>query len=117
MPIILAAMKFSVIRIFFLLLTLPVCAFAANNVVNLSHYDLMRPDFVAMKSEGIFGVIHEASYPRLERDAYYHDRHAAAARAGLPSRKPVSSGSAMPSSPGRRSARPAVRARGGGGAA
>ncbi|HJX26269.1 MAG TPA: glycoside hydrolase family 25 protein, partial [Chthoniobacterales bacterium] len=83
MPIILAAMKFSVIRILFLLLTLPVGAFAANNVVNLSHYDLMRPDFVAMKGEGILGVIHEASYPRLERDAYYRERHAVASRAGL----------------------------------
>ena len=83
MPVIFGAMKFSVTRIFFLFLTLPVSAFAANNVVNLSHYDLMRPDFVAMKSEGILGVIHEASYPRLERDAYYQERHAAAARAGL----------------------------------
>jgi lysozyme len=83
MPVIFGAMKFYAVRISFLLMTLPVSAFAANNVVNLSHYDLMRPDFVAMKSEGILGVIHEASYPRLERDAYYQGRQAAAARAGL----------------------------------
>ena len=74
-------MKFT--RVLFLLLVLPVCAFASNNVVNLSHYDLMRVDFVGMKQEGIVGVIHEASFPRYQRDAYYAARHAAANRAGL----------------------------------
>ena len=27
----------------------PACAFSATNVVNLSHYDMMRPDFTTMK--------------------------------------------------------------------
>ena len=77
-------MKNSIIRIFVVLQLLHVAAFAASNsVVNLSHYDLMRVDFERMKAEGIVGVIHEASYPRFERDAYYHQRHSAAARAGL----------------------------------
>jgi lysozyme len=76
-------MKSRLVRILFALQLSSTCAFAGNAVVNMSHYDLMRPDFVAMKKEGIVGVIHEASYPRFERDAYYRDRHAAASRAGL----------------------------------
>ncbi|MBA3882904.1 MAG: glycoside hydrolase family 25 protein [Chthoniobacterales bacterium] len=74
---------------FFLMLSLliaqllPVCAFAGNSVVNLSHYDLMRPDFVAMRNEGIVGVFHEASYPRAVRDEKYASRQNAAVRAGL----------------------------------
>jgi lysozyme len=76
-------MKIFLTRVFLVSQALAGCAFADNAIVNLSHYDLMRPDFVAMKKEGIVGVIHEASYPRLERDAYYRERHAAAARAGL----------------------------------
>ncbi len=62
---------------------LPACAFSASNVLNLSHYDMMRPDFAAMKREGIIGVIHEATYPRLERDAKYLDRQMGALQAGL----------------------------------
>jgi lysozyme len=58
-------------------------AFAANSVVNLSHYDLMHPDFGRMREEGIVGVIHEASYPRFDRDALYASRQQAATRAGL----------------------------------
>ncbi len=61
----------------------PACAFAASNVVNLSHYDMMRPDFAAMKREGIVGVIHEATYPRLQRDAKYLERQMGALGAGL----------------------------------
>jgi lysozyme len=76
-------MKISITRIFLMLLALPVCALASNSVVNLSHYDLMRVDFERMKAEGIVGVIHEATYPRFERDAYYGQRQVAAARAGL----------------------------------
>jgi len=76
-------MKISFMRLSLLLLALPGSAFAANSVVNLSHYDLMRPDFDRMKAEGIIGVIHEASYPRFERDASYGTRQTAAARAGL----------------------------------
>src|SRR5438034_4966222 len=76
-------MKWSVFRGAFLFLSLPACAFAGNSVVNLSHYDMMRPDFSAMKSEGILGVIHEATYPRFERDGRYFERQQAATRAGL----------------------------------
>ncbi len=76
-------MRLSILRSAALFFSVPVCAFAANSVVNLSHYDMMRPDFAAMKSEGILGVIHEATYPRLERDAKYFERQQAATRAGL----------------------------------
>ena len=76
-------MKLSIIRAAGFLFVLPACAFAASNVVNLSHYDLMRPDFAAMKSEGIVGVIHEATYPRLDRDVQYASRQQAATQAGL----------------------------------
>src|ERR1043166_3372869 len=76
-------MKISVLRVLVALQALQVCAFAGNSVVNLSHYDLMRPDFEQMKREGIVGVIHESSYPRYVRDAYYGSRQNAATRAGL----------------------------------
>jgi lysozyme len=56
---------------------------ASNTVVNLSHYDLMRPDFVQMKREGIVGIIHESSYPRMTRDDKYSSRQQAAVQAGL----------------------------------
>src|SRR5437763_4493615 len=62
---------------------LALSAFAANNVVNLSHYDLMHVDFHAMAREGIVGVIHEATYPRNVRDEKYAARQAEATRAGL----------------------------------
>ena len=75
-------MKLSILRGLFFL-SAPICALASNSVVNMSHYDLMRVDFVGMKSEGIVGVIHEATYPRFERDAYYASRQAAALRSGL----------------------------------
>jgi len=76
-------MRLSILRALALFLLLPACAFSASNVVNLSHYDLMRPDFAAMKREGIVGVIHEATYPHLVRDAKYFERQQAATRAGL----------------------------------
>jgi lysozyme len=66
-----------------LLAVVPACAFAATNVVNLSHYDMMRPDFAAMKRQGIVGVIHEATYPPFVRDAKYLDRQMGALQAGL----------------------------------
>src|SRR6266516_4012866 len=78
-----AVMKLSILRVLFLLHALSVFAFASNSVVNMSHYDLMRPDFVAMKSEGIIGVIHEATYPRFDRDARYRERQVAATQVGL----------------------------------
>jgi lysozyme len=76
-------MRISVIRVLLVLQILQVCAFATNSVVNLSHYDLMRPDFAAMKTEGIAAVIHEATYPRFDRDSYYGTRQNVATRAGL----------------------------------
>jgi lysozyme len=76
-------MRLSILQSAALFFLLPACAFAANSVVNLSHYDMVRPDFGAMKSEGILGVIHEATYPRLERDSKYFERQQAATRAGL----------------------------------
>src|SRR3984893_4733597 len=76
-------MKIAVIRVLLVLQILQVCAFATNSVVNLSHYDLMRPDFARMKTEGIVAVIHEATYPRFDRDSYYGSRQNAATRAGL----------------------------------
>jgi len=78
-----AVMKLSILRVFFLLHALSVSAFGSNSVVNLSHYDLMQPDFVGMKSEGIVAVIHEATYPRFERDARYRERQVTAMQAGL----------------------------------
>src|SRR5437762_7576571 len=78
----LSPVKFFV-RTFFALAFLPLCAFASNSVVNLSHYDLMRVDFVAMKNEGVVGVIHEATFPRLQRDWRYFERQASASQAGL----------------------------------
>ncbi len=76
-------MKVPVTHILFLLQTLQVCALASNSVVNLSHYDGMRPDFGRMKEEGIVGVIHEATYPRFDRDSQYSVRQQAATRVGL----------------------------------
>lgn len=70
-------------RTLFVAQLLSVCAFAGNSVVNLSHYDLVRPDFVAMKNEGMIGLIHEATYPRAARDEKYAERQKAAVRAGL----------------------------------
>jgi lysozyme len=70
-------------RFFFAILLFPLCAFAGNTVVNLSHYDLMRVDFVGMKSQGVLGVIHEASFPHLERDWRYSERQSQAMQAGL----------------------------------
>lgn len=62
---------------------LQLCAFAGNSVVNLSHYDLVRPNFDQMRREGIVGVIHEASFPRAVRDDKYLARQEAAVSAGL----------------------------------
>src|SRR5438045_7463297 len=70
-------------RILFALSLFPLSALASNSVVNMSHYDLMRVDFVAMKSEGVVGLIHEATFPRLQRDWRYAERQVAATRGGL----------------------------------
>ncbi len=76
-------MKFSFARILLVLLASQRSAFAGNSVVNLSHYDVMRPDFARMNAEGIVGVLHEATYPRYVVDEKYSARQGAAARAGL----------------------------------
>src|SRR5216684_9300956 len=76
-------MKSAIGRILFALPLFPFCAIASNSVVNMSHYDMVRADFVAMKSEGVVGIIHEASFPRLQRDWRYFERQAAASQAGL----------------------------------
>jgi len=76
-------MKFSIARIFLVLLALQFSAFASNSVVNMSHYDLMRVDFARMDAEGIVGVIHEASFPPWVVDDKYAARQGAAVRAGL----------------------------------
>ena len=76
-------MKISALRVLFVLQALPVCALASNSVVNLSHYDMMHPDFGQMKEQGIVGIIHEATYPRFDRDALYGARQQAATRVGL----------------------------------
>lgn len=82
-PVIVRAMRLLLTVIFLGLAALPPALLGSNSVVNLSHYDLMRPDFEQMKREGIVAVIHEVTYPRFERDAYYGTRQTAAARAGL----------------------------------
>src|SRR5438093_3849649 len=78
-----ALMKSSMFRGVALLFLIPTCAFSATNVVNLSHYDMMRPDFTTMRRQGIVGVIHEATYPPFVRDPKYLDRQTGALQAGL----------------------------------
>src|SRR5438477_11920662 len=78
-----ALMKSSMFRSAALLFLIPVGVFSATNVVNLSHYDMMRPDFTTMKHQGIVGVIHEATYPPFVRDPKYLDRQMGALQAGL----------------------------------
>ncbi len=56
---------------------------AGSSVVNLSHYDLMRPDFARMKEQGVHAIIHESSYPKYVRDEKYADRQEAAVGAGM----------------------------------
>src|SRR5438477_12867009 len=79
----LSRMKSSIARVVVTFQLLAVTAFAGNSVVNMSHYDLMRVDFVGMKNEGVVGVIHEATFPRLQRDWRYRERQSAATQAGL----------------------------------
>jgi lysozyme len=81
--VIFSRMKRRLVRILFALAFAPLGVFASNSVVNMSHYDLMRPDFVAMKNQGVLGVIHEATFPRYESDWRYRERQLAALNAGL----------------------------------
>lgn len=76
-------MKSSLFRSIALFFLVPAGAFCATNVVNMSHYDMMRPDFAAMKRQGVVGVIHEATYPPFVRDSKYLDRQMGALQAGL----------------------------------
>lgn len=62
---------------------LSVSAAASNSIVNLSHYDEMRPDFVQMRREGVVAAIHEATYPLGKIDEKYGQRQVEARRAGL----------------------------------
>ena len=77
------SMRSSLLRSVALFILLPAGAFCATNVVNMSHYDMMRPDFSSMKQQGIVGVIHEATYPAFQRDGKYLDRQMAALQVGL----------------------------------
>src|SRR5881394_1397348 len=77
------SMRLSLLRSVALFFLLPAGAFCATNVVNMSHYDMMRPDFTTMKRQGIVGVIHEATYPSFVRDPKYLDRQMGALQAGL----------------------------------
>jgi lysozyme len=72
-----------VLRVCGLLSALAATGFASNSVVNLSHYDEVRPDFVQMRREGIVAAIHEATYPLGQTDAQYRNRQDSASRAGL----------------------------------
>src|SRR4029453_3468065 len=76
-------MKLSIFRSAAFLFLIPAGAFSATNVVNLSHYDLMRPDFATIKRQGIVGVIHEPRNPPFFRYAKYLDRQMGALQAGL----------------------------------
>jgi lysozyme len=55
----------------------------SNSIVNLSHYDELRPDFALMRREGIVAAIHEATYPSRAVDTAYAARQDQATRAGL----------------------------------
>lgn len=76
-------MKNLLCRLLLLSAALPLSALASNSVVNLSHYDLMRPNFAQMRDEGIVAAIHEATFPPAARDEKYLGRQDAAVRAGL----------------------------------
>jgi len=75
--------KTSFLAIALLAWTAAADAAGSNCIVNLSHYDLMRPNFAAMREQGIVAVIHESSYPPFVRDEKYFDRQTEATRAGL----------------------------------
>jgi lysozyme len=56
---------------------------ASNSLISLSHYDEVNPDFSRMRSSGIEGIIHEATYPSFDRDSKYAYRQSGASKAGL----------------------------------
>ena len=71
------------LRVGWLLPALAASGLASNSIVNLSHYDEMRPDFAQMRREGIIAAIHEATYPLGQIDPAYRSRQDDASRAGL----------------------------------
>jgi lysozyme len=73
----------SLLRACWLLPILVATAGASNCIVNLSHYDEMRPDFAEMRRQGIIGTIHEATYPLGQIDPKYRSRQDDASRAGM----------------------------------
>jgi lysozyme len=73
----------SILRASWILSSLVASSFAGNSIVNLSHYDEMRPDFEQMRREGIVAAIHEATYPLGQIDSSYRTRQNDASRAGL----------------------------------
>lgn len=56
---------------------------ATNGLISLSHYDEGVPDYSGLRSQGIEGIIHEATYPSFTRDAKYAYRQNGASKAGL----------------------------------
>jgi len=54
-----------------------------NSVVNLSHYDTVRPHFEMMARQGVIAAIHEATFPFMQVDPAYAERQRAALQAGL----------------------------------
>ena len=79
-------MQFSVVRILLVLQALLLSAQAGNSVVNLSHYDLMRVDFAAMKQEGIGILLSEQNlhFARLICDRAYIINEGLILEAGSP---------------------------------
>src|SRR4051812_15287172 len=73
----------AILQLAFLSVAILLSGCATSKVVNLSHYDPQIPDFARMRSEGIIGVIHEATYPPGASDPKYGSRQNAAFRAGL----------------------------------
>ena len=76
-------MRLSILYRAFLFLLLPSCGFSATNVVNLSHSDMMRPDFTTMTLQGIVGGIHEPPYQPFVRDPAYLERQEGGPQGGL----------------------------------
>lgn len=56
---------------------------ATNGLLSLSHYDEVAPDYSGLRSQGIEGIIHEATYPSFSRDTKYSYRQNGASKAGL----------------------------------
>ena len=75
--------KILAMRMLLAFLLLPACALGANSVVNMSHYDLMRPDFAGMEEKASPASFTKRLSRVCERDAKYAERQRAALEAGL----------------------------------